>query len=77
MPAAFRPARNRVRPPRGHAASDSHGCTALIAASRAGRAESVRALIRLGADPDRRGGVNDWTPVMHAIHKAQPGAERL
>jgi len=54
--------------------SDSYGHTALIAASRAGRTESIRALIRLGADPNRRGGVNGWTPVMHAIHKAQRNA---
>ena len=51
------------REPRGH--------TALIAAARSGRTASISALVRLGADPDLRGGVNDWTPLMHAIHKAQ------
>ncbi len=50
------------------------GHTALIAAARSGAMESIRALARLGADPDLRGGVNDWTPLMHAIHKGQRGA---
>ena len=50
-------------------APDSRGCTALIAAARAGQVESIQTLVRLGADPDLRGGGNDWTPIMHAIHK--------
>ena len=34
-------------------------------------------LIATGADVNERGGVNDWTPLMHAVHKNQPAAVRV
>ncbi len=48
---------------------DGHGFTALIAAARAGQLDSLRLLARRGANLNLRGGGNDWTPVMHALHK--------
>ncbi len=50
---------------------DGSGLTALIAAARAGDAAVVECLLRHAADPNLRGGVNDWTPLMHAIHRNQ------
>lgn len=43
----------------------------LIRATREGRVGKIEVLLAQGADPDRRGGRNDWTPLMHAIHKNQ------
>jgi ankyrin repeat protein len=53
---------------------DAGGLTALIVSVRAGCVPAVEMLLRHGADPNLRGGVNRWTPLMHAIHKNQPGA---
>jgi ankyrin repeat protein len=53
---------------------DAGGLTALILSVRAGAAPAVEALLRHGADPNLRGGVNGWTPLMHAVHKNQLGA---
>jgi ankyrin repeat protein len=50
------------------------GLTALILSARAGAVPAVETLLRYGADPNLRGGANAWTPLMHAIHKNQPGA---
>ena len=50
------------------------GLTALIVSARAGDVPAVEALLRHGADPNLRGGVNNWTPLMHAVHKNQIGA---
>ncbi len=50
------------------------GVSTLIGAARSGDAESVYALIERGSDPNRRGGVNNWTPLMHAVHKHRTGA---
>ena len=44
---------------------------ALIGAARSGDAEAIKTLVAAGADPNQRWGVNDWTPLMHAIHKNQ------
>jgi len=44
---------------------------ALIGASRSGDAKAVKVLLAAGADPNQRWGVNNWTPLMHAIHKDQ------
>ena len=52
------------------------GLTALILAARAGKALPVETLVRHRADPNLRGGVNDWTPLMHAIHRNQTGTAR-
>ena len=56
-------------------ARDAAGYTPLIAAARAGNA----AMIRLLHQPRRRSesarrGRNSWTPLLHAVHKAQPRA---
>jgi len=44
---------------------------ALIGAARSGDTGTLNALLAGGADPNRRWGVNNWTPLMHAIHKNQ------
>src|SRR5277367_1242945 len=48
----------------------------LIAAARDGDATRIAQLVAAGADVNQRGGVNDWTPLMHAVHKNQPAAVR-
>lgn len=48
--------------------------TPLIGAAREGDAGEIGRLLRAGADPNLRGGVNDWTPLMHAIHKNRLGS---
>ena len=35
---------------------------------------AIRILVRAGADPNARSGVNGWPVLMHAIHKGQPRA---
>ncbi len=49
----------------------SSGESPLLLAVRAGHVHVIQALLRAGADPGQRGGVNDWTPLMHAVHKNQ------
>lgn len=51
--------------------------SALISAARAGETAQVGALLAAGARVDEPGGVNGWTPLMHAIHKGQPEAALL
>ena len=46
----------------------------LIGAARSGDTKTLRVLLAGGADPNRRWGVNRWTPLMHAIHKNQMGS---
>jgi uncharacterized protein len=46
----------------------------LIQAARDGRADLIPALVKQGADPNQRAGVNGWPPLMHAIHKNQKGS---
>jgi ankyrin repeat protein len=46
----------------------------LIGATRSGDAQAVKTLLAAGADPNQRWGVNNWTPLMHAIHKNQKGS---
>jgi len=43
----------------------------LIGAARSGDTKALKTLLAGGADPNRRWGVNNWTPLMHAIHKNQ------
>lgn len=50
----------------------------LTLAVRAGDVSRVQALLARGADPNRAVGVNEWPPLMHAVHKDQLGtAEAL
>jgi ankyrin repeat protein len=46
----------------------------LIVAAREGDIARIAELVKAGADVNERGGVNDWTPLMHAVHKNQPAA---
>lgn len=46
----------------------------LMVAARRGYLDVIHLLIEKGADPNLRAGRNDWTPVMHAIHKRQTEA---
>jgi ankyrin repeat protein len=48
----------------------------IIVAARLGDAEKIQELAAAGADVNDRGGVNNWTALMHAIHKNQPAAVR-
>ena len=43
----------------------------LAAASRAGDVAGIDRLLAAGADINAGSGVNDWPPVIHAIHKHQ------
>ena len=43
----------------------------VIGAARSGDTQTLKRLLAGGADPNRRWGVNNWTPLMHAIHKNQ------
>ncbi|HEX7191738.1 MAG TPA: ankyrin repeat domain-containing protein, partial [Thermoanaerobaculia bacterium] len=48
--------------------------SSLIGAVRDGNVTEVRQLLARGADPNAPEGVNDWTPLMHAVHKNQLGS---
>ncbi len=50
-----------------------NGNNPLIGAVREGDIDDVRTLIDAGADPNLRAGINNWTPLMHAVHYHQPG----
>ena len=43
----------------------------LFAAARNGDVKAIRTLAAQGADLNVREGVNDWTPLEHAVHKHQ------
>jgi hypothetical protein len=49
----------------------------IVGAARDGNVALLEQLLASGADPNVRAGVNDWTPLMHAIHKNQPGSVRV
>jgi len=55
---------------------DTRGLTALIVSARSGTVPAIEMLLRHGADPNLRGGLNGWTPLMHAVHQNQLGAAR-
>jgi uncharacterized protein len=56
---------------------ESEGLGALVWAARTGRMDSIAELVRAGIDPNQRdSGVNNWTPLLHAVHKEQLGAVR-
>jgi hypothetical protein len=46
----------------------------LITAARSGDVAKIDKLAASGADVDAPGGVNGWTPLMHAVHTNQPGS---
>jgi len=48
----------------------------LIVAAREGDTDRIAALVASGVDVNERGGVNNWTPLMHAIHKNRAGSVR-
>jgi hypothetical protein len=54
----------------------SRNMPAIIGAARDGDIPRLEQLLRDGADPNVHAGVNDWTPLMHAIHKNQPRSVR-
>ena len=43
----------------------------LAAAARAGNVTEIDRLVATGADIDAGSGVNNWPPVIHAVHKGQ------
>lgn len=43
----------------------------LCEAARSGDVAQIKALTAKGADPNEPSGGNEWTPLMHAIHKNQ------
>jgi len=45
--------------------------TPLADAARAGDVPTIRTLIAHGADPNEAAGQNNWSPLLHAIHKQQ------
>lgn len=45
--------------------------TPLVEAARSGDVHAIRSLCVHGADPDQPSGVNDWTPLLHAVHTKQ------
>ena len=49
----------------------------IIGAARDGNVALLEQLLASGADPNVRAGVNGWTPLMHAVHKNQPGSVRV
>ncbi len=49
----------------------------VIGAARDGDAVRLEQLLKEGADPNTRAGVNQWTALMHAIHKGQEGSVRV
>ncbi len=48
--------------------------TSFIGAVRSGDVAEVRRMLAQGADPNAPEGVNDWTPLLHAVHKNQLGS---
>ncbi|HEY2828887.1 MAG TPA: ankyrin repeat domain-containing protein [Thermoanaerobaculia bacterium] len=46
----------------------------FIGSVRSGDVPAVRQMLARGADPNAAEGANDWTPLLHAIHKNQLGS---
>jgi len=53
--------------------NSAHVESPLITAARDGNAALVAQLVKEGADPNQRTGVNDWPALLHAVHKHQLG----
>jgi ankyrin repeat protein len=47
---------------------------ALMWAARFGQPDAIAYLVKRGADPNARLGVNDWPILKHAVHKNQPAS---
>ena len=45
--------------------------SSFVGAVREGDVVAVKQMLARGADPNAPEGVNDWTPLLHAIHKVQ------
>ena len=54
----------------------THPLTPLAAAARAGDLQEIDRLVAAGADVNARSGVNNWPPLLHAIHKDGPRPSR-
>ena len=48
----------------------------LCSAARAGDTKEIARLLKAGESVNERGGVNNWTALMHAVHKNQLAAVR-
>src|SRR5688572_8041850 len=51
-----------------------HPLTPLAAAARAGDLQEIDRLVAAGADVNMGSGVDNWPPLLHAIHKDQTAA---
>jgi hypothetical protein len=49
----------------------------IVVAARTGNLNRIEQLAAAGADLNVHAGVHRWTPLLHAIHKNQPGSVRL
>lgn len=56
------------------ACQGTHGGSALVGAARSGDTARIRAMAAASGDWNAPEGENGWTPLMHAIHKAQIGS---
>ena len=52
----------------------THPLTPLAAAARAGDLQEIDRLVAAGADVNARSGVNNWPPLLHAIHRDRTAA---
>jgi|WetSurMetagenome_2_1015567.scaffolds.fasta_scaffold109901_1 hypothetical protein len=52
-------------------ARGASGMTPLASAARSGQVPAIELLLKRGADPHLGCGVNDWKPLLHALHKDQ------
>ena len=48
--------------------------SSFVDAVRSGDVVAIRRMLANGADPNVAEGVNDWTPLIHAVHKNQIGS---
>ena len=60
--------------PGGLAIDYAHPLTPLAAAARAGDLREIDRLVAAGADVNAGSGVNNWPPLLHAMHKDQMAA---
>ena len=53
------------------AACTTHPPSLLAGAARGGQIAEIRRLVQSGSNLNEGSGVNNWPPVMHAVHKHQ------